>query len=224
MKEMIKTDNITINTQSSIRIAGPCILYFDPFEIEDERHDADVIFITHDHYDHFQPESIAKVKKDDTLLVAPESVKGRVLKESGINPAKCRFFIPGTVHEMGKIFVETVPAYNRHKPFHPKGKHWMGYNVKMDGVSYYVAGDTDAIDENRKVQCDVAIVPIGGHFTMDAKQAAELVLEIDPQAAIPSHYGSLVGEPSDGDDFAKYVKAKNRDIKIDLKIKKKIEE
>ena len=221
---MIKTDNITINTQSSIRIAGPCILYFDPFEIEDERHDADVIFITHDHYDHFQPESIAKVKKDDTLLVAPESVKDRILKESGIEPGRCRFFLPGTVHEMGKIFVETVPAYNRHKPFHPKGKHWMGYNVKMDGVSYYVAGDTDAIDENRKVRCDVAIVPIGGHFTMDAKQAAELVLEIDPQAAIPSHYGSLVGELSDGDDFAKYVKAKNRDIRIDFKIKGETEE
>ncbi|MGN0378344.1 MAG: MBL fold metallo-hydrolase [Butyrivibrio sp.] len=221
---MIKTDNITINTQSSIRIAGPCILYFDPFEIEDERHDADVIFITHDHYDHFQPESIAKVKKDDTLLVAPESVKDRILKESGIEPGRCRFFLPGTVHEMGKIFVETVPAYNRHKPFHPKGKHWMGYNVKMDGVSYYVAGDTDAIDENRKVRCDVAIVPIGGHFTMDAKQAAELVLEIDPQAAIPSHYGSLVGELSDGDDFAKYVIAKNRDIRVDLKIKGETEE
>lgn len=223
MKEMIKTDNITINTQSSIRIAGPCILYFDPFEIEDERHDADVIFITHDHYDHFQPESIEKVKKDDTLLVAPESVKERVLKESGINPAKCRFFIPGTVHEIGKIFVETVPAYNRHKAFHPKGKRWMGYNVKMDGISYYVAGDTDAVDENRKVQCDVAIVPIGGRFTMDAKQAAELVAGIAPVVAIPSHYGSIVGSMEDGDGFAGYVKAKNKDIRVELKIKEKEE-
>ena len=220
---MIRTDNITINTQSSIRIAGPCILYFDPFGIEEEKHDADVIFITHDHYDHFQPESITKVKKDNTVLVAPESMKGQILKESGMTQDKCRFFIPGTVHEMGKIFVETVPAYNRHKPFHPKGKHWMGYNVKMDGISYYVSGDTDANEENRKVQCDVAIVPVGGHFTMDAKQAAELVVCIDPVIAIPSHYGSLVGSMEDGESFAGYVKAKNKDIRVELKIKEKEE-
>ena len=215
---MIKTDNITINTQSSVRIEGTQILYFDPYEIENDCYDADVIFITHDHYDHFDAESIAKVKKDETVLVAPESMKNQVIRESGIEESKCRFFLPGTVHEVGKLVVETVPAYNRRKPFHPKAKHWMGYNVRMDEITYYVSGDTDITDEARRVKCDVAIVPIGGHFTMDAEQAAKLVVSIDPQAAIPSHYGSVVGKHEDGDKFREAVHSENRDILIDLKL------
>lgn len=209
--------NITVNTQSSIRIEGSKILYFDPFQIQNAVHDADIIFITHEHYDHFEPESIAKVKKDDTLLVAPESMKKKALSESGITAENCMFFQPEETHEAGGVVIETIPAYNKLKPFHTKGKKWQGYVVVMDGNRYYVAGDTDVNEDIRKVRCDVALIPIGGHYTMDWKQAAEYIAEIKPKAAIPTHYGSIVGNKTDGQDFQKMLENADKNIQVELK-------
>ena len=211
-------DHITVNTQSSIRIEGSKILYFDPFQITEAKHDADVIFITHEHYDHFEPDSIAKVKKEDSLLVAPESMKKKVISESGLASDQCVFYNPGEVHKQGELTIETIPAYNKLKPFHPKAKKWQGYVVQMDDIRYYVAGDTDVNEDIRKVQCDVAIIPIGGHFTMDKKQAADYVTSLKPQAVIPTHYGSIVGNQTDGQDFEKDVKAKVPEIQVELKL------
>ena len=104
------------------------------------------------------------------------------------------------------------------KPFHPKTKRWLGYLVKMDGVSYYVSGDTDANDEIRKVNCDIALVPIGGQFTMGVKQAAELILKIKPKAVVPTHYGSIAGKPTDGADFKELLEGSGKDIQVDLKL------
>lgn len=210
--------NITVNTQSSIRIEGSKILYFDPFQIQDAAHDADLIFITHEHYDHFEPESIAKIKKEDTLLVAPESMKKKALSESGIAPENCLFFQPGETHEAGSVVIETIPAYNKLKPFHIKGKKWQGYVVKMDDIRYYVAGDTDVNEDIRKVCCDVALIPIGGHYTMDWKQAAEYIAEIKPKAVIPTHYGSIVGNKTDGQDFQKMLESADKNIQVERKL------
>lgn len=211
-------NNITINTQSSIRIEGSKILYFDPFQIQDETHDADIIFITHEHYDHFEPESIAKLKKEDTLLVAPESMKKKALSESGIAAENCLFYQPEETHEAGGVVIETIPAYNKLKPFHTKGKKWQGYVVKMDDIRYYVAGDTDVNEDIRKVRCDVALIPIGGHYTMDWKQAAEYIAEIKPKAAIPTHYGSIVGNKADGQDFQKMLENADKNIQVERKL------
>lgn len=211
-------ENITVNTQSSIRIEGSKVLYFDPFQITVARHDADVIFITHEHYDHFEPDSIAKIKKDSTLLVVPESMKKKVISESGLASEQCAFYNPGEVHKQGEIMIETISAYNKLKPFHQKGKKWQGYVVVMDDIRYYVAGDTDVNEDIRKVQCDVAMIPIGGHFTMDKKQAADYVMSLKPQAVIPTHYGSIVGNKADGQDFEKDVKAGNPEIQVELKL------
>ena len=112
---------------------------------------------------------------------------------------------PGAVRAISGISVESVPAYNRLKPFHPKRNGWCGYVVTMDGVCYYVAGDTDAVNELSSVKCDVALVPIGGTYTMNAKDAAKLVNVIHPDVAIPTHYGSIVGKPEDADTFRKCV-------------------
>ena len=112
---------------------------------------------------------------------------------------------PGAVREISGISVESVPAYNRLKPFHPRRNGWCGYVVTMDGVCYYVAGDTDAVNELSSVKCDVALVPIGGTYTMNAKDAAKLVNGIHPDVAIPTHYGSIVGKPEDTDIFRRYV-------------------
>ncbi len=120
------TETVSINKQSSIRIAGSRILYFDPLEIPKVMNDADVIFITHDHYDHFSPADIGKLKKEGTILTAPEQMKSQVLKDAGIPEKNCVFTVPGTSYEISGLSVETVPAYNRLKPFHPKGKKWCG--------------------------------------------------------------------------------------------------
>ncbi len=103
--------------------------------------------------------------------------------------------------------LETVPAYNTLKPFHPKSAEWVGYVLRIDGKRIYIAGDTDATKEAKAMKCDIAIVPIGGTYTMDAKKAAELVNTIRPDIAVPVHYGSFVGKPSDGDVFAENVKS-----------------
>lgn len=210
--------NITINTQNSIRIEGSKILYFDPFQVEDSCQDADLVFITHEHYDHFDPDSIAKVKKDDTILIAPESMKKKALSKSGIAAGKCVFYSPGETDEQGGVAIQTVPAYNKLKPFHPKMKKWLGYVVKMDDIRYYVAGDTDVNEDIRKVQCDVALIPIGGYYTMDRKQAAEYVTELKPVAVIPTHYGSIIGSKTDGQDLTAALKSMASDIQVELKL------
>ncbi|MCI9346651.1 MAG: MBL fold metallo-hydrolase [Lachnospiraceae bacterium] len=210
--------HITVNTQSSIRMQGSKTLYFDPYQIPAAANDADIIFVTHEHYDHFEPESIAKLKKDDTLLVTPESMKKKALSESGIAPVNCLFYQPGEIHEVNGVVIETVPAYNKLKPFHPKGKKWQGYVVEMDDMRCYVSGDTDVNEDIRTVRCDVALVPIGGFYTMDWKQAAEYIARLKPQAVIPTHYGSIVGKKSDGQDFQKMLESLDNNIQVALKL------
>lgn len=195
-------DNVQVLEHSSIRVEGERILYFDPFHIKGEPHDADIILVTHEHYDHFSPEDIRKVSKEGTVLVLPESMAGQ---ESEAAPCRAVFLKPGEKAEVSGLFVEAVAAYNVGKPFHMKGKCWLGYVVAMDGTRYYVAGDTDANEENRSVVCDLAVVPVGGKYTMNAKQAAALVNEIKPKCAIPSHYGSIVGTEKDAETFIKAV-------------------
>lgn len=211
-------NNITVNTQSSIRIGGSKVLYFDPYLIPAAAHDADLIFITHEHYDHFEPESFAKLKKDDTLLVAPESMKKKVLSESGIAAENCLFCQPCETCEAGGVAVETIPAYNKLKPFHPKGKKWQGYVVTMDDTRYYVSGDTDVNEDIKKVRCDVALIPIGGFYTMDWKQAAEYIAQLKPKAVIPTHYGSIVGKKTDGQDFQKMLEGLDGGIQVAIKL------
>ena len=199
----MNTANISVNAQSSIRIAGAKILYFDPFQISESLHDADIILITHAHSDHFDPKSIERAAGRNTVFVAPAGMAQEVQK--AVRGARVVPMTPGDQQDIDGISIQAVPAYNRLKPFHPKRNGWNGYIVTMDGVRYYVAGDTDALKELQSVSCDVALVPIGGTFTMTAKEAAKLINEIRPQAVIPTHYGSIVGKPEDADVFRKLV-------------------
>lgn len=103
------------------------------------------------------------------------------------------------------IKFETIPAYNTNKTFHPKENYWVGYIITLDGIRYYIAGDTDITEENRKVKCDVAFVPVGGTYTMNYSEAAELVNIIKPKIAVPIHYGSVVGTKQDATNFIKLL-------------------
>ncbi len=209
------TENIEVLTQNCIRIVSEAgVIYIDPIEIKHERHDADFILITHDHYDHFSPEDIAKLSKNETILVVPEKLKERALKLQDL-VARIET-VDNDVHEKIKnLDFETVPAYNITKPFHPRRDGWLGYILNVDGERIYIAGDTDVTEEAQAVKCDVAIVPIGGTYTMDAKQAAKLVNTIHPDVAIPVHYGTIVGDKSYGDVFKNNV---DKSINVVFKI------
>ena len=208
-------DNIEVNTQNSIRIESRVgTIYVDPLEIGNDAHDADYILITHDHYDHFSPEDIRKVAKADSILVVPEKMADKAQEVAG-DIGKIETVKLGVYRELNGLEFETVPAYNLLKPFHPKSAEWVGYVLRIDGKRIYIAGDTDATKEAKAVKCEVALVPIGGTYTMDAKKASELVNAIRPNVAIPVHYGSIVGKSADGDVFAENVKDP---IKVEFKI------
>ena len=197
-------ENIEVLCHSCIKFNKGEVIYFDPFKIEKNYNDADVIFITHDHYDHYSEEDIDKVIKEETIIVAPEDLLTKLLKK-GFERDNMVLVTPNQKYTVKGIEFQTIPAYNVNKQFHPKANEWVGYVLKIEGVTYYIAGDTDITEENKKVKCDVAFVPVGGTFTMDYKEAAELINEIKPKIAVPTHYGSIVGEKSDGISFSKLV-------------------
>lgn len=195
------TSFITINTHSSIRIDGGdgAVIYVDPFEIEDEAHDADLILITHSHFDHFSPESIAKVAHDGTRFVAPVDMKAQIPHALLVAPGDVRMPLEG-------VRVEAVPAATPGRPFHPRENGWVGYVVELAcGIRVYVAGDTDDLPENRGIECDIALVPVGGKYTMDPREAAAFVNALKPKVAIPEHYGTVAGSADDGKVFAGLV-------------------
>lgn len=195
--------NITVNKQSSILINIGKKIYIDPLDIPEERHDADYIFITHDHYDHMSMPDIMKVLDNKTVFVIPAPLEMRIRKSTPVGSQIC--VVPGQTYETPDFSFETVVSYNISKPFHPKASGWCGYVITIDGNRIYIAGDTDATAEAKAVKCDIALIPIGGKFTMDYREAAELINIIKPKAAIPTHYGSLVGSKTDGEEFKKLV-------------------
>lgn len=199
-------DRIQVFTHSSIRIADRIgNIYVDPFQIKEAAHDADYILITHPHYDHFSIEDIMKVVKDSTMLVVPESMLEEA-RELTRNVQQIVTVTPGIFKEVGDLQLETIPAYNNIKPFHPRRAEWVGYILNLDNKRVYIAGDTGVTKEAKKVKCDIALIPIGGTYTMDARKAADLINTIRPEVAIPTHYGTVVGKPQDAKTFAELVK------------------
>ena len=174
----------SINCHSSIRCGGDTVLWFDPYRVAAEPHDGDVIFVTHSHSDHLSPDDIRRVMKPDAVLVLPESCRQAAL-DTGFAARQLMPVRPGARYEVRGVTVETVPAYNLNKKFHPRANNWVGYVVTVDGLRFYVAGDTDDTPEARAVRCDAAFLPAGGTYTMTAREAAALAACIRPQAASP---------------------------------------
>ena len=166
--------------------------------------DADIIFITHDHYDHYSEEDIDKVIKEGTTFIIPEELLTKLLVK-GYNKNDIITVEAGKQYITRGIKFETIPAYNTNKAFHPKENEWVGYIIEIKGIRYYIAGDTDITEENKKVKCDVALVPVGGTYTMDFKEAAQLINEIKPKIAVPTHYGDIVGTNQDATDFVRLL-------------------
>lgn len=197
-------ENIEVLYHSSIRINKDKIIYIDPFKIDKNYNDADIVFITHDHYDHYSEEDIDKVINKNTTIIIPEELLTKLLRK-GINKNAIITVEPNVKYMVQGIKFETILAYNTNKSFHPKENDWVGYIITLNDIRYYIAGDTDITEENRKVKCDVAFVPVGGTYTMDFKEAAQLINEIQPKIAVPIHYGSVIGTEQDASDFIKLL-------------------
>lgn len=212
---MTSLENIRVFTQSAIRIQNKdgVVIYLDPFSLTDAEaaHDADYVFITHAHFDHFSPEDIVRVAGDHTELVAPASMGAEVARVADeIGATAVHLLQAGRRLELPGVAVEAVPAYNvepERLEMHPQANGWLGYALTVDGVRYYAAGDTDQNPDNEQVACDVALVPIGGTYTCDPHQAATFVNALHPKVVVPIHYGSIVGVPENFDEFASEVAA-----------------
>ena len=190
------------------------IIYIDPYNIEKNINDADIIFITHNHYDHFSPEDIKKIKNEDTIIIATEDLYTNILK-LGFYAINIITVKPNKDYQVEHVKFTTIPSYNINKTFHPKENQWVGYIVELDEKKYYIAGDTDAIPEMKDIKCDVAFLPIGGTYTMDVNEAAELSKYLMAKTIVPTHYGKIVGEKEDGRKFAELVKNKKIEVLIE---------
>ncbi len=205
--------NIKCLGHSTIKILDKDkVIYIDPYNIKDDKKDADIIFITHDHYDHFSEEDIIKVKNEKTTIVITEDIYNKAV-ELGFLEKKIIKIMPKEEYKIGNIRFQTIPAYNIDKKFHPKENMWVGYLININSIRYYIAGDTDITNENKKVECDVAFLPVGGTYTMNYKEAAELANIIRPQIAVPIHYGIIVGTKEDALNFGNLI---NKDIKCEI--------
>ena len=193
-------ENIHWLGHASFRIENDKTIYIDPYELKGKPPEADLILISHDDYDHCSPDDVAKVAKDDTVIVtiaaAAQRLKGdmRVVK-------------PGENLTVHGIPIETVPAYNVNKfrspgvPFHPQESGHVGFILTVGGLRIYHAGDTDVIPEMDDIEADIALLPVGGTYTMTADEAAQAANRIKPKVTIPMHWGAIVGSVRDAQRF-----------------------
>ncbi|HHH81205.1 MAG TPA: MBL fold metallo-hydrolase [candidate division Zixibacteria bacterium] len=185
---------ITWLGHAGFMLEGVKRVYIDPYQIKTGLPPADIVLVTHSHFDHFSQNDIKRILGDSTVIVAPSDCK----MSGNVQNVK-----PGDTIEIGGVRIEAVPAYNIGKRFHPKESGWVGYVVEMDGVRVYHAGDTDLIPEMKSINADVALLPIGGTYTMNVSEAIEAAKTIKPKLAIPMHFGSIVGSTSDAINFCR---------------------
>jgi L-ascorbate metabolism protein UlaG (beta-lactamase superfamily) len=182
------------------RIDTTKTIYFDPYQISGGPK-ADLILISHDHFDHCSPDDIAKIQQPETVIVT-EKIAAKKLK------GEVRIVKPGDSIRVDEVKVEAVPSYNVDKDFHPKKKGWLGFIVEVEGVRIYHAGDTDFIQEMKDFKVDIALLPVSGTYVMTADQAIKAALAMKPKLAIPMHYGAIVGDYKDAENFKKALEGK----------------
>ncbi len=181
---------------ASFLISGSSTVYIDPWKIDGEPHDGDLILVSHSHYDHLSPEDIKAVSKEDGQIVGSRDVVDEIGRGEALSP--------GGQYSLGSVVVHGVAAYNVEKEFHPKENEWLGFIVEIDGKRIYYAGDTDATKEMESLEnIDIALIPVGGTYTFNAEEAAAALSVFKPGKVIPYHWGAVVGHRKDAVKFAK---------------------
>lgn len=194
-------DNIHWLGHDSFRFDGSVTVYIDPWKLPAGQPAAGLVLITHEHFDHLSLPDIEKIAGPETVVVGPAPVTAQIDGLTTVTVA------PGESAEVQGVRVLAVPAYNVDKfrapgqPYHPRAAGGVGYVVALDGVRYYHAGDTDAVPEMSDIHCEVALLPVGGTFTMTAEEAARACELIDAAAAVPMHYGEVIGDVRDAERF-----------------------
>jgi L-ascorbate metabolism protein UlaG (beta-lactamase superfamily) len=192
-------EGITWLGHDSFRIKAPeGVIYVDPWKLRGAE-PADLILITHSHQDHFSAEDVHKLAKPDTTVVTVAQVAKQL--KGDVRTVK-----PGDTLTVKGIKIEAVPAYNPAKQFHPKAAGHVGFIITAGGRRIYHAGDTDLIPEMANVQADVALLPVGGKYTMTASEAAQAANLIKPKVAVPMHWGDIIGTRADAEEFKKASK------------------
>ncbi len=179
------------------RLTGEKIIYIDPWKIESARHDADVVLITHDHFDHFVVEDIDKVRNEKTLLLGPQQLDGKI-------EGNLKLVNRGDKLDVAGVPIEVTYAYNvraDRQNFHPNQYGGVGYILTLGGKRIYHTGDTDPIPEMQGIHCDIMLVPVSGTYVCTADEAVEIVKIVKPALAIPMHWDTIVGTWQDANDF-----------------------
>jgi len=181
------------------------VIYIDPYQIEGGV-PADIVLVTHGHFDHCSPEDIERVLKNDTIVISPPGCEA---------PGNTEVMNAGETREVKGVKIETVPAYNVDKKFHPKADGHVGYIATLEGQRVYHAGDTDHIPEMADIECDIALLPVSGTYVMTAEEAVEAAKVLKPKLAVPMHYGSgVVGTVEDAKRFASLLEGSGIEVEI----------
>jgi len=179
---------------ATFKIEAAKVIYIDPWKIK-KPDKADIVLVSHPHFDHLSEEDIEKLQKESTVVVAPADCKEKITGDF-------RPIAPGEKVSVDGVEIEAVPSYNTNKDFHPKGNEWLGFIVTIDGERLYYAGDTDVIPEMKELKnIDVALFPVGGTYTLTAGEAAGAANSFMPKIAVPYHYGDIVGTAKDAEEF-----------------------
>lgn len=183
------------------------VVYIDPYQLKSAAESADVVCVTHEHFDHLSVDDLKKVVTPHTTIVTIAACQEAA---KGLRPNAVRLVKPGDRIQVEGIAIEAVPAYNTSKfrapgkPFHPQADGKVGFVLRMGGIRIYHAGDTDEIPEMATVAgVDVALLPVSGTYVMTAAEAIKACQAIRPKLAIPMHYGAIVGAAADAEAFKK---------------------
>lgn len=190
-------------------VSGDTVIYIDPYKVPEGSKVADIILVTHEHYDHCDPEVIKQLSDNDTKIIA---AKGCASKIDGDVTETA----PGDSLAVNDISIKAVQAYNIGKQYHPKGLG-VGYMIDVGDVKIYHAGDTDRIPEMKSLKdenIDIAFLPAGGTFTMDIEEASDAAADIMPKVIIPMHYGVVAGTEADTEKFKQLVAEKAPDVEV----------
>jgi L-ascorbate metabolism protein UlaG (beta-lactamase superfamily) len=199
---------ITRIAHDTFKIKGSKVIYTDPYKVT-RRDEADIVLLSHEHFDHLSLEDLNKVIFPGTTIVASPLCKDAL---DSVKAKETKFLDPGGKFTVGKVEIEAVPAYNVNKfrepgqAFHPKNEKRLGFVFQMDGTKVYFAADTDFIPEMKNIKCDIALLPVSGTYVMTPEEAAQAAATIKPKIAVPMHYAAIVGSDADAKKFRDLAK------------------